>query len=113
MFKKTYGILYERNSDVFTGFFKDLEAYYENGNLDLEEALRKFFSRLYQRMSLTPSTPLIVSEPSLAYLVASESALDMFIPIICVPCSKPQDNPSLFQVPGMSVKEHEKSAVLR
>ena len=50
MFKKTYGILYERNSDVFTGFFKDLEAYYENGNVDLEEALRKFFSRLYQRM---------------------------------------------------------------
>jgi len=50
MFKKTYGILYERNSDVFTDFFKDLESYYENGNVDLEEALRKFFSHLYQRM---------------------------------------------------------------
>ena len=50
MFKKTYGILYERNSDVFTDFFKDLEAYYESGNIDLEEALRKFFSHLYQRM---------------------------------------------------------------
>ena len=50
MFKKTYGILYERNSDVFTDFFKDLELYYENGNLDLEEALRKFFSHLYQGM---------------------------------------------------------------
>lgn len=50
MFKKTYGILYERNSDVFTDFFKDLEAYYDSGNVDLEEALRKFFSHLYQRM---------------------------------------------------------------
>lgn len=50
MFKKTYGILYERNSDVFTDFFKDLESYYDNGNVDLEEALRKFFSQLYQRM---------------------------------------------------------------
>ena len=50
MFKKTYGILYERNSDVFTDFFKDLETYYESGNIDLEEALRKFFSHLYQRM---------------------------------------------------------------
>jgi len=50
MFKKTYGILYERNSDVFTDFFKDLETYYETGNVDLEEALRKFFSHLYQRM---------------------------------------------------------------
>ena len=50
MFKKTYGILYERNSDVFTDFFKDLEGYYENGNVDLEVALQKFFSQLYQRM---------------------------------------------------------------
>ena len=50
MFKKTYGILYERNSDVFTDFFKDLESYYENGNVDLEVALQKFFSQLYQRM---------------------------------------------------------------
>ena len=50
MFKKTYGILYERNSDVFTDFFKDLETYYESGNIDLEESLRKFFSHLYQRM---------------------------------------------------------------
>jgi len=50
MFKKTYGILYERNSDVFTEFFKDLERYYQYGNIDLEEALRKFFSQLYQRM---------------------------------------------------------------
>jgi len=50
MFKKTYGILYERNSDVFTDFFKDLEAYYEHGNVDLESALRKFFEHLYERM---------------------------------------------------------------
>ena len=50
MFKKTYGILYERNSDVFTDFFKDLESYYENGTVDLEVALQKFFSQLYQRM---------------------------------------------------------------
>jgi len=50
MFKKTYGILYERNSDVFTDFFKDLENYYEHGNIDLEVALKKFFTQLYQRM---------------------------------------------------------------
>ena len=50
MFKKTYGILYERNSDVFTDFFKELESYYENGNVSLEEALNNFFSHLYQRM---------------------------------------------------------------
>jgi len=50
MFKKTYGILYERNSDVFTDFFKDLEAYYDQGSVDLEQALGEFFAKLYQRM---------------------------------------------------------------
>ena len=50
LFTKTYGIIYERNSDVFIDFFKDLENYYEQGNVNLEEALQKFFSQLYQRM---------------------------------------------------------------
>ena len=50
LFHKTYGIIYERNSDVFIDFFRDLEDYYDHGEVDLEGALRKFFSRLYQRM---------------------------------------------------------------
>ena len=50
LFHKTYGIIYERNSDVFIDFFRDLEDYYDHGEVDLEDALKKFFSRLYQRM---------------------------------------------------------------
>jgi len=50
LFHKTYGIIYERNSDVFIDFFRDLEEYYDLGEVDLEEALQKFFSKLYQRM---------------------------------------------------------------
>ena len=50
LFQKTYGIIYERNSDVFIDFFKDLESYYDHGEVDLEEALKNFFSHLYQRM---------------------------------------------------------------
>ena len=50
LFKKTYGIVYLKNSDVFVNFFKDLEKYYEQGNVDLEAALRKFFTSLYKRM---------------------------------------------------------------
>lgn len=50
LFQKTYGIIYERNSDVFIDFFKDLESYYDHGEVDLEDALKNFFSRLYQRM---------------------------------------------------------------
>lgn len=50
LFQKTYGIIYERNSDVFIDFFRDLESYYDRGEVDLERALQKFFSQLYQRM---------------------------------------------------------------
>lgn len=50
LFQKTYGIIYERNSDVFIDFFRDLEAYYDTGVIDLEDALQRFFSKLYQRM---------------------------------------------------------------
>ncbi len=50
LFQKTYGIIYERNSDVFIDFFKDLEKYYDTGEVDLEDALQRFFGELYQRM---------------------------------------------------------------
>jgi len=50
MFKRTYGILYEQNSEVFTDLFRDLEEYYARGKLDLEEAMDHFFTALYQRM---------------------------------------------------------------
>ena len=50
LFQDTYGIIYERNSDVFIDFFKDLESYYDHGEVNLEEALQRFFSQLYQRM---------------------------------------------------------------
>jgi len=50
LFRKTYGIIYIRNSDVFTDFFQDLERYYNEGRLDLGDALDHFFTSLYQRM---------------------------------------------------------------
>ncbi len=50
MFKRTYGILYEQNSEVFTDLFRDLEDYYSRGKLDLEHAMDLFFTALYQRM---------------------------------------------------------------
>ena len=50
MFKKTYGILYEQNSEVFTDLFRDLEEYYSRGKLDLEDVMDYFFTTLYQRM---------------------------------------------------------------
>ncbi|XP_024941407.1 glypican-6 isoform X2 [Cephus cinctus] len=50
MFKKTYGILYEQNSEVFTDLFIELENYYAKGTVDLDEVMENFFNTLYQKM---------------------------------------------------------------
>ena len=36
LFRRTYGIIYERNSDVFIDFFRDLESYYDHGNVRIQ-----------------------------------------------------------------------------
>lgn len=50
MFKRTYGIIYEQNSYVFTDLFEELERYYMKGQVDLGEAMENFFNTLYQKM---------------------------------------------------------------
>lgn len=50
MFKRTYGVIYEQNSYVFSDLFNDLENYYNRGKVDLTEALDSFFNILYQKM---------------------------------------------------------------
>lgn len=50
MFKKTYGIIYERNSYVFTDLFDELEKYYARGQVELVETMDNFFNTLYQKM---------------------------------------------------------------
>ena len=49
-FMQTYGHLYEKNSDLFEDFFKELRRYYERGNDNLFEITNKLFSKLYKRM---------------------------------------------------------------
>lgn len=50
MFKKTYGIVYEQNSYVFSDFFSELEKYFSHGKSDLAEVMDTFFNILYQKM---------------------------------------------------------------
>lgn len=50
MFMKTYGVIYEQNSYVFTDLFKELERYYAKGQVDLTQAMDEFFNTLYQKM---------------------------------------------------------------
>ncbi|XP_018494018.2 glypican-4 [Galendromus occidentalis] len=50
MFRKTYGIQYEQNTDLFRGMFHQLETFYTQGGIDLGEKMDDFFVELYQRM---------------------------------------------------------------
>nr|XP_033320856.1 glypican-6 [Megalopta genalis] len=50
MFKKTYGMLYEQNSYVFTDLYKELENYYAKGTVNLNDAMDNFFNTLYLKM---------------------------------------------------------------
>lgn len=50
MFTRTYGIIYEQNSYVFSDLFNELESYYLRGKVDLAEAMDHFFNTLYQKM---------------------------------------------------------------
>uniref|UniRef100_A0AAV2LQ54 Uncharacterized protein n=1 Tax=Knipowitschia caucasica TaxID=637954 RepID=A0AAV2LQ54_KNICA len=50
MFKQTYGKLYIQNSDIFQDLFTELKRYYTGGNVNLEEMLNDFWSKLLERM---------------------------------------------------------------
>ncbi|CAL8268178.1 unnamed protein product [Lota lota] len=50
MFVRTYGKPYMQNSEVFQNLFGELRRYYTGGNVNLEEMLNDFWSRLLERM---------------------------------------------------------------
>ncbi|XP_063738542.1 glypican-6-like isoform X2 [Eleginops maclovinus] len=50
VFTRTYKKLYMQNSEVFQDLFTELKRYYTGGNVNLEEMLNDFWSRLLERM---------------------------------------------------------------
>lgn len=50
MFVRTYGDLYTQNADVFQRLFSELKHYYTGGNVNLEEMINDFWTRLMERM---------------------------------------------------------------
>ncbi|XP_055958532.1 glypican-6-like [Patella vulgata] len=50
MFVKTYGLLYQQNSYIFTDLFNDLRGYYKGKDKNLMDVMDNFFSRLLQKM---------------------------------------------------------------
>ncbi|CAH0406207.1 unnamed protein product [Chilo suppressalis] len=50
MFKRTYGMIYEQHSYVFAKLFEELERYYNEGDVEFDAMMDKFFGILYQKM---------------------------------------------------------------
>lgn len=50
MFTSTYGVMYERNTEIFTEMYGSLEQYYESGQVNLTKSMDEFFANLYKRV---------------------------------------------------------------
>ncbi|NP_001274470.1 glypican-6b precursor [Danio rerio] len=50
MFVRTYGKPYLQNAEVFQSLFSELRRFYTGGNVNLEEMLKDFWTRLLERM---------------------------------------------------------------
>ena len=50
MFTRTYGIMYQKNAEVFQEYFKDLKVYYDKGAINPATSTTTFFNTLYQKM---------------------------------------------------------------
>ena len=47
---KTYGIVYEMNSEIFFDVFHNLRLYYATGSVDLADVLDEFFASLFRQI---------------------------------------------------------------
>jgi len=50
MFTRTYGVMYQKNAEVFQEYFQDLKIYYDKGTLNPADSTSSFFNTLYQKM---------------------------------------------------------------
>ncbi|KAJ3593352.1 hypothetical protein NHX12_005687 [Muraenolepis orangiensis] len=49
MFQRTYGLFYRQNSEVFQDLFRELKRYYTGGNVNMDDMLNDFWTRLLER----------------------------------------------------------------
>ncbi|OWF36477.1 glypican-6-like [Mizuhopecten yessoensis] len=78
MFVKTYGLLYQQNSDVFANLFKDLRSYYKGTDISLFDALDNFFRNLLRKMFMLLNPTLVFDETFLRCVTSQMSKLKPF-----------------------------------
>lgn len=62
MFVRTYGKPYMQNAEVFQNLFAELKRYYKGGNVNLEEMLNDFWTRLLERMFKLLNPQYVITE---------------------------------------------------
>jgi len=83
MFTRTYGILYQQNSQVFSKLFHDLRAYFHSGSgtdnaMSLDRVLDGFFSSLLLRMFTLLNSQYVFDERYLSCIADRSSDLVPF-----------------------------------
>ncbi|KAF7215764.1 glypican-6b isoform X1 [Nothobranchius furzeri] len=82
MFVRTYGKPYMQNAEVFENLFSELKRYYTGGNVNLEEMLNDFWSRLLERMFTLLNSQYVITED---YLECISKYIDQLKPFGDVP----------------------------
>ncbi|XP_039861567.1 glypican-6b isoform X2 [Simochromis diagramma] len=82
MFMRTYGKPYMQNAEVFENLFAELKRYYTGGNVNLEEMLNDFWSRLLERMFTLLNSQYVITED---YLECISKYTDQLKPFGDVP----------------------------
>ncbi|XP_061925146.1 glypican-6-like isoform X1 [Entelurus aequoreus] len=82
MFVRTYGKPYMQNAEVFENLFAELKRYYTGGNVNLEEMLNDFWSRLLERMFTLLNSQYVITED---YLECISKYTDQLKPFGDVP----------------------------
>ncbi|XP_054887842.1 glypican-6-like isoform X1 [Poeciliopsis prolifica] len=82
MFVRTYGKPYMQNAEVFENLFSELKRYYTGGNVNLEEMLNDFWSRLLERMFTLLNSQYVITED---YLECMSKYMDVLKPFGDVP----------------------------
>ena len=62
IFKRTYGVIYQQNSEIFNDLFRLLREYHADGRSDLDQDMKKFFETLYQKLFTVFNSQYIFSD---------------------------------------------------
>ena len=82
MFVRTYGLLYQQNSQVFTTLFDDLRQYYRGSDLNLIDVVDGFFTTLLQKLFVLLHQQSTFDE---AYLQCMSEHMDELKPFGMIP----------------------------